>query len=497
MGIDKEERRRVEGKPGGRRSALSAGAGFGAMPLGSLCRRPPLIVAPDRTLREALAILRQVGAEAGLVAQVPEIPLGIVTLGNLLDALAVQGGSLDDPVIFFMTAAPRSLPAEAPIHRARVLMTRCRLKHLLLTEDDGRVCNLISQADIPGYREGGAGELSDEINAARDLEALAAAAAETRRRGGALFEAGLGVETLCQWLSGMNDLIGMRAIELTADRFELPPASWAWLVFGSEGRLEQTFATDQDNGLIFQPDREEETEPLRQAFLPFAREVNEALDRCGFVLCPGRIMAGNPDCCLSVREWRDKFDRWLRTPEPEAILNATIFFDFRPLYGQDDLVDDLRSWLLPQPAAHPRFLHLLATQALDCAPALGFMDRFVHDGGKKYPHTIDLKTHGVRPFVDGARIWGLKHQAWATNTGDRLRAVAGPLQRSPSATAALIEAFELIQRLRLRQQLSATEAEMANRIDPRQLPTLQKLLLKEALKQAKLLQLALKQEFAL
>jgi CBS domain-containing protein len=466
--------------------------------LRSLCRRQaPIVIAPDRRLREALADLRRGGAEGGLVARVPESPLGIVTLDNLLDALALQGGGLDDPVFAFMTAAPRSLPAEAPIHRARVLMTRCRLKHLLLTGADGRVCGLLSQADIPGYREGGADELSDRITAARDLDSLSAAAAETRSRGATLFEAGLTVETLCQWLSGLNDLITMRAIELTADRFELPPVPWAWLVFGSEGRLEQTFATDQDNGLIFQPDRQEEAEPLRQTFLPFAQAVNQALERCGFPLCPGLIMAGNPECCLTDREWRARYDRWLRTPEPDAILNATIFFDFRPLYGQDELVDELRRWLLPRPAENPRFLQLLAAQALDCTPALGFMNRFVIDGGKEHPHTIDLKTHGVRPFVDAARIWSLKHQAWVTNTGDRLRSVAEARQRSPAATAATIEGFELIQRLRLRQQLSATEAALANRLEPRRLPTLQKLLLKEALKEARLLQLALKQEFNL
>lgn len=489
MGIRQEERSGAHPNP--------AQTGLGALPLRSLCRRPALIFAPDRSLRETLAALRESGVEAGLVAQEVEVPLGIITLGNLLDALASQGGGLDDPVIAFMTAAPRSLPAEAPVHRARVLMTRCRLKHLLLTEEDGRVGHLISQADIPGYREGGAEELSDEINAAANLEALAAAAAETRKRGAALFEAGLGVETLCQWLSGLNDLIGMRAIELTADRFELPPVPWAWLVFGSEGRLEQTFATDQDNGLIFQPEREEEGDRLRRAFLPFAQAVNAALAQCGFALCPGRIMAGNPAWCLTVREWRQRYTTWMRMPEPEAILNATIFFDFRPLYGQDELVDDLRSWLLPQPAENPRFLHLLASQALDCVPALGFLDRLLPDGDKKYPHTIDLKAHGARPFVDAARIWGLKHQAWATNTGDRLWAVAGARQRSPGDTAATIEAFELIQRVRLRQQLAATEPAGANRVDPRQLPTLQKLLLKEALKEGKRLQMGLRQEFSL
>jgi len=478
-------------------ASFPAASGLGDMPLRSLCRHPPLIFPPSNSLRQTLAVLNQTGRDAGLVAEKLDTPLGIVTLRNLLDGITLQGGSLDDPIIAFMTVAPLSLPADALAHRAMVLMTRCRLCHLLLAESDGRIFNLISQADIPGYREGGANELIDQIDAGKDIEALASVADEVRKRGAELFTGGMGVEALCQWLSGMNDLIGMRVIELTADQFDLPPISWCWMVFGSEGRLEQTFLTDQDNGLIFQPDREEDVETTRQAFLPFARAVNQALDRCGFTLCEGNIMAGNPAWCLSVREWRDKFSQWLGTPEPEAILHSTIFFDFRPMYGQDELVDELRSWLLPQPAQHPRFLQCLSAQALDCPPALGLLDRFVCDGGKAFPHTIDLKMRGVRPFVDAARIWGLQHQSWATSTGDRLRSVAGAMRRSPVATGAVVEAFEFVQRLRIQQQLAAEEPAGANRVDPRQLHDLQKLMLKEAMKQAKLLQFRLKQEFDL
>ena len=106
--------------------------------------------------------------------------------------------------------------------------------------------------------------------------------------------------------------------------------SWCWMVFGSEGRVEQGFAPDQDNGLIFQPDREEDADEIRRAFLPFTRAVNLGLDKCGFKLCPGNIMAGNPEWCLSSREWHERFSNWMAMPEPEAILKATIFFDFRP-----------------------------------------------------------------------------------------------------------------------------------------------------------------------
>jgi CBS domain-containing protein len=269
------------------------------------------------------------------------------------------------------------------------------------------------------------------------------------------------------------------------------------MVFGSEGRLEQTFLTDQDNGLIFKPEKAEDTEMTRQDFLPFALSVNKALDRCGFDICKGNIMASNPAWCLSLSEWQDTFSCWMQTPEPEAILHSTIFFDFRPLYGQVELADRLRSWLLPQPPQHPRFLHCLSEQALSCNPAIGFMGRFIYDGGKEFPHTIDLKMHGTRPFVDAARIWGLKHQVWATNTADRLRTVSAKMKRSSSETAATVEAFDLIQRIRIHQQLACKESDKANRVDPKQLNDLQKLLMKESFKQSKSLQLKIKQEFDL
>lgn len=476
--------------------SLHAEEGIGAIPLRSLSRHVPLLLAPDCSIRNALIALNSAASDAGLVAPEPAAPLGIVTVRHLVDAITLHNGTLDDPVIAFMTGAPPSLPADAPVHRARVLLTRSRCSHLLLLENDGQCSRLISQAEIPGFREGGGDVLAKTIGTAGDIASLAVAAGEIRRRGAELFAAGMGVETLCQWMSGLNDLLSLRLIELVADAFDLPPVPWCWLVFGSEGRLEQTFTTDQDNGLIFLSDEAAEEEDVRLAFLPFAQEVNRALDRCGFALCRGNIMAGNRRWCLSLREWRERFSQWMELPEPEAILNATIFFDFRPLYGQDELADQLRGWLLPQPARLPRFLHCLGEQALTCAPASGFLGRFVYDGGRQHPHTIDLKLHGIRPFVDVARVWALRHQAWDTGTADRLRAVGPAMHRSGGDTAAAVEAFNLVQRIRMQQQLLRGDPEQANRIDPRQLNDLQRVSLREAFGRAKLLQTSLRQEIS-
>ena len=204
-------------------------------------------------------------------------------------------------------------------------------------------------------------------------------------------------------------------------------------------------------------------------------------------------MAGNRQWCLSAAEWRGQFANWMGSPEPEAILNATIFFDFRPLYGQDELVDELRQWLLPQPAAHPRFLRLLAEQSLSATPALTWMGRIACDGRGAHSHTVDLKTRGTRIFVDVARVWALQLGLFTTNTVERLRTAGPMLNRATSDTNASLEALNVLQRLRIQRQLAGGDSEGINRVNPKELTAPQRMTLKEALLQARRLQWSLQQ----
>jgi CBS domain-containing protein len=276
----------------------------------------------------------------------------------------------------------------------------------------------------------------------------------------------------------------MRLIEITADRFDLPPVPFCWIALGSEGRLEQTFSTDQDNGLVFEAD-DAVADEVRAALLPFARAVNEGLAACGFPLCLGNVMASNPRWCLTLREWQATFSRWIELPEPEALLNAAIFFDFRPIYGRASLADRLREWLLMAVRTRPLFLTLMAQNALRCTPPLGRFRDFACDRSKEFPHTIDLKKNGSRIFVDAARILSLGRGLPHTSTAERLRAVA----EDDGSAAAMLDGFHFIHAMRLRIQFQRTlSPEAANRIDPRRLNELERTVLKEAFRQAQKLQ---------
>lgn len=209
-------------------------------------------------------------------------------------------------------------------------------------------------------------------------------------------------------------------------------------------------------------------------------------------------MAGNPECCLSSSEWRERFSGWMVAAEPQALLNATIFFDMRPLHGDESLAQNLCNWLYSCSPGASIFLRCMAENALRTVPPLGLIHDFSFDKASQVSRTLDLKSFGTRPFVDAARIFALAYGVSQSSTAQRLRLVADRLNLSANDVAAMLEGFYYIQLLRLRRQQEVmVDPENANRIDPDTLNVISRHLLKESFKQAKRLQQRLRLEFHL
>jgi CBS domain-containing protein len=330
------------------------------------------------------------------------------------------------------------------------------------------------------------------IAAAADVAVLESCAAEARQLAIALHREEAGAALVTGVLSRLNDAIAARVLALLQQRFRLPPARWCWLGLGSEGRLEQTLATDQDNGLVFSASDDGEARQLRELFLPFARAANQALAGCGFPLCDGEVMAGNPRWCLSQSEWLESFAAWVRTPEPEALLNAAIFFDFQPLAGDATLATMLRQALSELTRGNEIFLRMMTVNALAASPPLGRLRDFVTEadsGG-----TIDLKKFGSRIFVDAARIMALGAGEAETSTAARLQRMAAEGIMSKFDAEAAVHAFHALQGIRIAGQVAAAGT-AGNQLDPQNLNEFDRRVLLEALRQARALQQRLKTRF--
>lgn len=333
------------------------------------------------------------------------------------------------------------------------------------------------------------------ISGAPDIVALTACAAEVRVIAAAMHHEQAGPALVTRVLSRLNDAIVVRVLGLLQLRFRLPAARWCWLGLGSEGRLEQTLVTDQDNGLVFSAADDGEARQLRELFHPFADAANKALAVCGFPLCDGAVMAGNPRWCLSLSEWLENFGNWVRTPEPDALLNAAIFFDFRPVYGDAGLATGLRRAASEITRGNEIFLRMMTVNALASPPPLGRLRDFVTEaesGG-----AIDLKKFGSRIFVDAARIMALGAGIDATGTALRLSRLAAEGVMSPADAEAAIHAFHALQDIRLLVQAggSLSGRESGNQIDPARLNEFDRRVLLEALRQARTLQQRLKARF--
>jgi CBS domain-containing protein len=268
------------------------------------------------------------------------------------------------------------------------------------------------------------------------------------------------------------------------------------MALGSEGRFEQTLNTDQDNALIFTVPEGMTADEVRVQILPLAARINDTLATCGFPLCKGKVMASNPQWCLSLEEWKHTFSFWITNGTPEALLHSSIFFDFRPLYGAQQLAEDLRQWLVRNAADNTRFLHQMAENAMSIRPPLGMLRDFVV--GKE--NKLDLKLNGITPFVDAARIFSLAAGVTHTSTIQRLRLSATKLKIHPAEIEAWIHAYLFIQVLRMRhhdekKSQGVDESNLDNRIDPNALNDLDRRILKEAFRQARKLQVRLALEY--
>ncbi len=465
-------------------------------PLSALLRRDPVTCPPHMPIREALERMHRENV-GSLVVVEGDRPVGIFTLHDLLSRVALAGRDAATPMAEVMTRDPVALPQEATAHEAAMAMARHGIRHVIVLRE-GRLAGVVSERDLFSLQRVGLTQISTSVRTARRVEELPPVAADIRALAHAMLAQGVGAEQLTQLVSTLNDLLTIRIIELTRDRFALDDVGFCWLALGSEGRMEQTLATDQDNGIVFAATAGE-ADALRARLVPFARAVNEALDACGFPLCKGGVMAGNPRWCLSLEEWKKTFGTWIDQGDPEALLNASIFFDFRPLQGEVGLAEELRAWLAARARANPRFLHQMAANALRNRPPLGVVRDFVLEAKGEYAHTIDLKLHGTMPFVDAARIHALAAGHVHTNTVQRLRACGASGHLPSDEVEAWSEAFLFIQLLRLRHQhgLERQGQALHNHIDPDQLNDLERRILKEAFRQARKLQTRLALDYGL
>lgn len=467
-------------------------------PLMIMMQPNPPVAALDDPVRQVAAMLDERDLDAAVVIDEQRRVLGIFTMRDLLRKVVVPGGDLNIAIGEVMTASPRTLPVSALGYEAALVMAEEGFHHVIL-EDEGKLAGLVTEHDLFNLQRVSLTQIASQIRNADTLEWLAQCHRDVHQLADNMLIQGIMADKITLIISNLNDKIISRALEIELKNHDLGDLKVSWVVFGSEGRFEQTLSTDQDNGIIFESPPGVTPDQVRQRLIPIAQRVNKALAAIGFPLCEGNIMAGNPDCCLSYNEWQKRFNKWISEPTPTALLNASIFFDFRHLYGHVEISKGLRSWLADACQGQTLFLNLLMENALQRTPPVGFFRDFVVEDHEECPSSIDLKSCGVTLFVDVARVYALANGVRRGNTKQRLISV-GNLKKWPQREVnAWVDSFLFLQSLRIKNQyeLKRSGGKIHNRFNPYALNNLDRKFFLESLRQAGKLQKQLNSDFSM
>jgi CBS domain-containing protein len=422
--------------------------------------------------------------------------IGFVSDITLRDEVIAKQSSLDSPIVAVMDPTIISISREAYVYEALLLMFQTKTRYLLV-EHEGQFVGMISRNKILSEPSHSPFVFIQSVKQAVTKEELQKKWKKVPAIVFQLIQRGVRAELINQIISTVADTIILRVIENVLKEKGAAPARFVFIILGSEGRMEQTLKTDQDNAIIYEDKANEQREMVREFFLDFAKEVSLRLDYIGFAFCTGGYMAQNPIWTHSLSHWKKSYARWFTASSPETVMNYAIFFDCRPIYGDFSLLDQLRAFMAEQ-MENPleRFFFNMAQNALQFDPQLTWLNN-IRTFKIDNEDVFDIKK-AMSPMVEAIRIYALKEKIFQTNTGRRLQALTERNVFDKESAAELYQAYYYLMALRLEKQAERIIQEQKapqNYIPIRSLTKVQEATLKEIFKVIKDLQLKIKIEF--
>ncbi len=391
-----------------------------------------------------------------------------------------------------------TVPGSTPVYEALLRMQEQHVQDLTVVDDKGLVLGSLSDRDLLPFQQYGAVVLTSEISRAALVGDVVRGCRRTALTVKALLDSGAHPRNVTRLISSVCDAATERFVQLAVEELGPPPARFAFMALGSQGRQEQTLVTDQDNAIVYAPPESPARTPeITAYFLELGRRVCGWLNEAGYPFCRGRFMAQNPVWTRDLTAWRRHFSYWAARAEPAELLTFTVFFDFRAVYGDTGLIADLRRHVFAELRNAPAFFPHFARHALLFRPPVMLFGRIVMGGTRNAAAgTLDLKA-AMLPIVAFARLYALHHDVARANTLERLDALADAGKLSPASRDEIGATYTFLMRLRLKHQVQGFHAghDPDNLIELRRLGRADRTLLRQAFAHIRILQRRIAYDF--
>ncbi|SNC60616.1 CBS domain-containing protein [Marinobacter sp. es.048] len=447
-----------------------------------LISREPVTAPCTVRLQEAARIMTENGVSALLLmdeeGEKPRLK-GIITDRDLRTRALSEALASETPISEIMSEDLITIRSNMFIFEAMLTMLHNNVHHLPVMDRD-EVRGVIALSDIVKYESQSSLYLVSNIYHQQDVKGLKKISLDVRDSFVRMVNEDANSHMIGSAMAGIGRSFTQRLLELGEEKFGPPPVPYCFMALGSMARDEQLVVTDQDNAMIlddsFVPEAHDEY------FRVLAKFVSDGLAECGYSYCTGDIMATNQKWRQPLSVWKGYFTDWIENPKAEALLNSNIFFDLDGIYGETEFAEQLKTLVAEKASNSQRFLAMMARNALNRTPPIGFFRTFVLEEDGKQQKTFNLKRRGTAPLSDLIRIHALACQSRAQNSFERLKAIGNTKLLMEDDLGNLRDALEFISIVRIRHQALAIEAgrEPDNNVRPEDLSPFERSHLKDA-----------------
>jgi PAS domain S-box-containing protein len=374
----------------------------------------------DMPVHEAASMMRKKERDAVIVTKDNNRqPVGIVTDRDLRNRVVARELDLKRPVFEIMSSPLVRIPDDALLYEAVLRIKENSISHLAVEDRTGRIVGIFSNEDLLEVQRNTISYLIKEVSAAETVDSLKKIHNKIPVLVKILIESGSRVQNITYLISTVTDAITHRLIDFAIEEMGPPPADFAFIALGSEGRREQTLVTDQDNAIVFEDVSNEKIAEVNRYFLYFGKKINLWLDKIGYQYCKGDVMAGNPQWCQPITRWKKYFTDWINQKSEEGLLGVAVFFDFRIVYGNDKYAEELRKHIHRTVDSKRTFFRLLASEV----SKYNIPTDIFRDNGPENTQGIGESfniKNAISPLVDFIRVYSIQNHVSETNSLLRL-----------------------------------------------------------------------------
>jgi CBS domain-containing protein len=417
-------------------------------PVRSLIKRAPITLPPETSIQATAELMRDLRVSSVLLIE-QDLLFGLVTDRDLRNRVVAPNLDITRPVADIATLAPMTLSANSPAFEALLLMARHNIHHVPVMEGD-HILGMVTTTDLTEQHSTSAVYLAGDIYKQTTLNGLKNISTRVKQLQQHLAAADASAYSTGHIITAITDAFTTRLIHLAEAQLGPAPIDYVWVAAGSQARNEQTAKSDQDNCLILDDAFDEAAHGAY--FKAFSTFVCDGLAECGYIHCPGDMMAMTDTWRQPRRVWAEYFRKWVDSPKPKSLMLTCVFFDLRAIHGQAELLDGLRQQVVQHTKGNSLFLAYMVSNALKHRPPLGMFGQITLSRGGEHPHTIDLKHTGIVPIVDLARVYALAAGVTVANTHDRLEVSAQAGEVTEQSARDLRGALEFLGKLRMAHQ---------------------------------------------